>query len=120
MSQESIRIGAFVKATSGPSDSWGFGKVVKATLGHVEVEYFDGPGEKEPNRVQLPAKAVVPVALPTQTRVYRRDEYGRWHVGRVLDGNGESLLVQFPNKGGTSLVPAAAHRVRKACPLWRG
>jgi ATP-dependent helicase HepA len=39
------------------------------------------------------------VDLPEQTRVFRVDENtGRWQVGRVLDGEGASVLVQFPNK----------------------
>jgi len=39
------------------------------------------------------------VPLPEQTRVYHYNEMpGAWEIGRILDDQGNSQLVQFPNR----------------------
>ena len=91
----------FVRSQVAPWSDFGIGKLVKLdrVAGKGLVRYFDGPHSTRTHEVSLPTGSLRLVSLATQTRVYRMDEASsRWQVGRVLDGEGDQILVQFPNK----------------------
>lgn len=93
-----MEIGSFVKVTSPPWSVCGIGKLVRVQDGNAKVSYFDVPDDASPPEVVVPLDVVKVVSLPLQTRVFHLDEVtGHWRVGRVLDGEGQNVLVQFPN-----------------------
>ncbi|TCK97106.1 protein DpdE [Paraburkholderia sp. BL9I2N2] len=108
-------VGAFVQITAAPYSAWGIGKFAGATNGIARVQYFDTPGA-EPQVVESSLTNIKSICLPTQTRVFRRQSTGRWQVGRVTDGNGAVIFVQFPN-GESANVEAADLQVRWNRPL---
>lgn len=94
-----VSVGAFVKVTLPPYDTRGIGKLMRVQGGQAVVSYFDVPDAFDQKEVVVPVMTVKVVDLPEQTRVFHLDqESGRWQVGRVLDGIGEVVLVQFPNQ----------------------
>lgn len=96
---EGISVGAFIRVSSSPHAEWGVGKVTRLHGKEVAVSYFDVPDDPRPTEVVVPIAAVNVVDLPEQTRVFQIDkENSRWRVGRVLDGAGQTVLVQFPNQ----------------------
>lgn len=95
---DGIAIGAFVKVASSPWNGYGIGKLARVQGRHAVVSYFDIPDDTNPPEVVVPIAAVKVVDLPVQTRVFHLDEEtSRWRVGRVLDGEGSVVMVQFPN-----------------------
>jgi ATP-dependent helicase HepA len=92
------RIGAFVKVVTPPASDLGVGKLVRIVGKEGVVAYFDVPGASDGHEVVVPRRSIVAVDLPIQTRVFRyKNTARRWQVGRVQDGSGPDLLVQFPN-----------------------
>jgi ATP-dependent helicase HepA len=76
----------------------GIGKLVDRAGGLCTVEYFDAP-TSEPVIRRFEANQIEAVSLPEQTRVYHYNEMlGVWEIGRILDDQGNSQLVQFPNQ----------------------
>jgi ATP-dependent helicase HepA len=76
----------------------GIGKLVDRAGGLCTVEYFDAP-TSEPVIRQFETNQIEAVSLPEQTRVYHYNEIpGVWEIGRILDDQGNSQLVQFPNR----------------------
>lgn len=109
-------LGSFVRIKTEPYLSWGVGKL-KAIQGSLaQVQFFDAPGATTPEVVVVPVSQVGRARLPAQTRVYRRMLGGRWQVGRVLEDDGPSLFIQFPN-GETVNVEADQLEVRWSRPL---
>ena len=111
-----IREGSFVEVVAEPYATWGVGKLTGISGGMARIQYFDAPGAKQPKAVECPLSQVRRVVLPAQTRVYRRHAAGRWQVGRVLECEGDTVFVQFPNKEYAN-VEAALLQVRWRCPL---
>lgn len=92
-------VGSFVKVATALGNKFGIGKVVEFTGSHASVAYFDVPGDTSHLQIEVPIAALRPVPLAEQTRVFRCDpESGRWQVGRILEGDGPTCLVAFPNK----------------------
>jgi ATP-dependent helicase HepA len=106
----------FVTATNGDGRARGVGKIVQRHNGRVLIEYFDVPGQAEPPAFWVPAAAVENKILPPQTRVFVRTENGGWCVARVVDGEGERLLLQLPNSP-SCLVNADQVFVRWTAPI---
>jgi len=94
----------------------GFAKSTQRSKGQVFLEYFDVPGEADPPGYWIPVAQVRGVALPAQTRVFIQSDGRGWRVGRVLNGEGERVLVQLPNAA-PLLVDAASVFVRWAAPI---
>lgn len=114
---ERVAIGAFVIVTTEAERGLGIGKVVELSGHRATVAYFDVPGEAHPFQINVPVTAVRVVALAEQARAFRRDEdTGRWQVGRVLDGDGATCLVAFPNQV-TANLPRAELQVRWRRPI---
>lgn len=110
-------VGGFVRICQSPWIDFGVGKLVRVGAGTAVVRFFDYPDDPKPPLVRIPLAQVQPVQLPTQTRVYRLAELAsRWQVGRVLDGEGDFLLVQFPNRDIANL-PASELEVRWRRPI---
>lgn len=95
---DSFAIGAFVEVASSPWSAYGIGKLARLQGRHAVISYFDIPDDTNPPEVIVLLTAVKVVDLPVQTRVFHLDEgTSRWRVGRVLDGEGPVVMVQFPN-----------------------
>ena len=88
---------SFVTCTD-PNAPNGLGKLlsVDGTDASCVVEYFTGPSQ-EPVAITVQANTLTPATPEKQTRVYVKDSLNGWHVGRVLDGNGELIEVKFPH-----------------------
>ncbi|MFS2213969.1 protein DpdE [Telluria sp. Tellsp104] len=96
---------AFFKVENGGGQrSRGFAKIAQHGKGQVLVEYFDVPGQVEPPSYWAPLSQVRAVSLPAQTRVFVLSDDQTWRVGRVLNGDGDRILVQLPNS-----APALVH-----------
>jgi ATP-dependent helicase HepA len=92
-------VGSFVTVVSAEYRGLGIGRLFEIDGETCVVEFCDVPGEARPPRVRVPIDEVRSSSLPEQTRVYRLTDDGRhWQVGRVLDGEGDEILIQFPNK----------------------
>lgn len=114
---EQVAIGSFVRVKSELGGSLGMGKVTKLVANRAVVTYFDVPGEVAPFQLEAHVSSLRPVALAEQTRVFRHDEAtGRWQVGRIVDGEGETCLVAFPNQQ-VSNVPRTELQVRWRKPI---
>lgn len=88
----------FVQARGSEGAALGIGKLVDRAGGLCTVEYFDAP-TSEPVIHQFETNQIQAVPLPEQTRVYHYNEMpGAWEIGRILDDQGNSQLVQFPNR----------------------
>jgi ATP-dependent helicase HepA len=112
-----VAIGAFVTVKTNETSALGIGKVVDLMDHHATVAYFDVPGERSALEVTVPVNLLRVVSLPTQTRVFRlHEDTGRWQVGRVLDGEGPTCFVAFPNKV-TVNVPREQLQVRWRKPI---
>ena len=61
----------------------GVGKVVSATEGEIEVEYFDSVAAASRERVAARPTEIEPVQLSLQRRCYWLDE-NEWRVGRIV------------------------------------
>lgn len=110
-------IGAFVKVISAPWNANGIGKLVRVQGRQAVVSYFDVPDDASPPQVTVPLTDVKVVDLPVQTRVFHLDEdVGRWRVGRVLDGTGVVMMIQFPN-GQVQNLPREALHTRWRKPI---
>lgn len=110
-------LGAFVKVTSARCRDFGIGKVSRLSGNQATVTYFDVPGDPEQFEIQEHVSALRVVDLPEQTRVFWMDDAtGRWRVGRVVDGEGPTIFVAFPNKVSVS-VPRADLQVRWRQPI---
>jgi len=112
-----IAIGSFVKVATELGRNLGIGKVAGLTGNRAIVAYFDVPGDVESFRVETHVGNLRPVVLAEQTRVFRHDEAtGRWQVGRIVDGEGPTCLVAFPNRQ-TINVPRSELQVRWREPI---
>lgn len=110
-------VGGFVKVKGMPYREYGIGKVIRVQGQLATITYFDTPDESEPTEITVPLSAILSVDLPAQTRVFRLSPgIGRWQVGRVLDGEGPDILVQFPNKE-IANVPRDELQVRWRRPI---
>jgi ATP-dependent helicase HepA len=110
-------VGGFVRVRQPPWIELGIGKLVSVTAGTGVVRFFDHPDNPNPPQVRIALAQVLPVELPAQSRVYRLDDVSsRWRVGRVLDGQGGTLLVQFPNKD-IAHVPVSELEIRWRRPV---
>jgi ATP-dependent helicase HepA len=77
----------------------GIGKVVDLRDKTVIVAYFDVPGEQPTYEASVPRSIVRVFSLPEQTRVFYRDlDSSRWRVGRIIEGEGATCIVAFPNQ----------------------
>jgi ATP-dependent helicase HepA len=86
----------FVEVISSPHNTWGIGKIIRADRQVALVQYFDSPGAPQAQTIEVRVSDLQGRRLAPQTRVYRR--FGaRWQVGRVLEDEGASFFVQFPN-----------------------
>jgi ATP-dependent helicase HepA len=87
----------FVKVDKDVLSARGLGKVIQQRAGKVLLEFFDVPG-RPCTTCWIEKSKVTQTALPPQTRVFVRSIDGRtWRVGRVLHGQGDSILIQLPN-----------------------
>ena len=112
-----LAVGSFVQVASEVGKRLGIGQVTELVGNRATVTYFDVPDEVEPFRIEALVSGLRAADLAEQTRVFRRDEItGRWQVGRILDGEGPSCLVAFPN-GQTSTVARTDLRVRWRRPI---
>lgn len=115
VSLSSLKPGAFVEIAS-EANQLGTGKLIRLSQSTAFVQYFDAPGAAAPNLVECQLAELRAVRIPTQSRVYRRHSGARWQVGRVLEDEGTSLFVQFPN-GETQDIDVADLFVRWNRPL---
>ena len=110
-------VGGFVRIRQSPWVEFGVGKLVSDDAGIGVVRYFDHPDDPDPPHARVELAHIQPVQLPAQSRIYRLDELSsRWQVGRVLDGEGSNLLVQFPNKK-IATVPVSELEIRWRRPI---
>ncbi|MDM4769069.1 protein DpdE [Solimonas sp. SE-A11] len=110
-------LGSFVRVKNSPYQEDGIGKLIRLEPGYGVVAYFDVPDEVEPTEIRVPLTVIKEVALPQQTRVFWLDgPSGHWQVGRVLEGEGSQVLVQFPN-GRHANVPRTELQVRWGHPI---
>ncbi|WP_253261950.1 hypothetical protein [Ramlibacter montanisoli] len=110
-------VGEFVRVRQAPWVHFGIGKLVSTEADTGVVRFFDHPYDAEPTQLRIPLPQIESVHLPPQARIYRLDEAtSRWQVGRVLDGEGSNLLVQFPNKK-IANVPASELEIRWRRPI---
>jgi ATP-dependent helicase HepA len=87
----------FVKVGNGALSARGVAKVVQSRNSQRLLEYFDVPGQAC-STCWVDKSKVERLKLPVQTRVFVNSLNGRtWRVGRVLDGEGDTILVQLPN-----------------------
>jgi ATP-dependent helicase HepA len=108
---------AFFKVENGDGQrSRGLAKIAQRGKGQVLVEYFDVPGQAESPASWVPVSQVRAVALPVQTRVFVQSDDQTWRVGRVLNGEGDRILVQLPNTAPT-LIDADRVFVRWTAPI---
>ncbi len=112
----SLTQGNFVRIDSAVYSDWGVGKLADIHGSHAWIQFFDAPGAPLPEAVEVVLSHVKSATLPAQTRVFRRLVGGRWQVGRVLEGEGAILFVQFPN-GETVNVGVDQLEVRWNRPL---
>jgi ATP-dependent helicase HepA len=111
------KVGGFVRISQSPWKDFGVGKLVSAKAGIGVVRFLDHLDDPNPSQVGIPLVHIHPVQLPPQTRVYWLDETtSRWQVGRVLDGEGSTLLIQFPNKK-IANVPDSELEIRWRQPI---
>lgn len=112
-----LGIGKFVKVVSPPWNAYGIGKLNRVQGQQAVVCYFDVPDDTNPPQVTVSLTDVKGVDLPVQTRVFHLDEdIGRWRVGRVLDGKGAVMMIQFPN-GQVQNLPSEALHTRWQKPI---
>ncbi|WP_343653098.1 protein DpdE [Herbaspirillum sp.] len=77
----------------------GFGKVIRSDAAKCTVEFFDSPTGDGRHIREVHKTLVVPKKLGRNTRVYAYNELdNRWRVGRVIEDDGEGLLVRFAHK----------------------
>lgn len=108
---------SFVRVVDGyEGASRGIGKIVNRSNGKVLVEYFDVPLQAEQLTFWVPSTAAKSIELPPQTRVFVLTENKGWAVARVLNGEGEQLLLQLPNSPPV-LVDSDQVFVRWAAPI---
>jgi len=76
----------------------GIGKIISVDSNIGCVEYFLSPTE-ECQKVKISKNKIAVVSLCPQTRIYYKNpDTGLWKIGRVLDGEGDLIHVQFPNR----------------------
>ena len=108
---------AFFKVVDGRAQrAGGIAKLVQRSKDKVLLEYFDVPGQVDQPREWVRSVQVRKVSLPTQTRVFVHLEGQGWRVGRVLNGEGERVLVQLPNSTPT-LIETDHVFVRWTAPI---
>jgi ATP-dependent helicase HepA len=88
------RVAMFVKVRG--LEQLGFAKTIDRAGSAVSIEYFDSPHDKGRILREVRADAIKVLPLPKETRIYFEDG-AYWRVGRILDGEGDEVLVQFPN-----------------------
>ena len=99
MTSNSSLVGRFVRVRQNSVPQKGIGKLIRVDGGKATVRFFDYPDELNPEQIITDVKELQLVKLPTQTRIYHLDaQSSRWQVGRILEGEGSTVLVQFPNK----------------------
>jgi len=99
MTSNSSLVGRFVRVRQNSVPQKGIGKLIRVDGGKATVRFFDYPDEINPEQIITDVKELQLVKLPTQTRIYHLDaQSSRWQVGRILEGEGSTVLVQFPNK----------------------
>ncbi|MEU4465261.1 protein DpdE [Streptomyces sp. NPDC024017] len=105
-----LRVGDFVRFAG----SRGVGRVGALEGDSVQVDFFESIAEPVALQQRIAARLCTPVALPEETRVYRRDpSTGVWTVGRVRGSDPGVYYVQFPNHPDVHLpVKAAELHVR--------
>ena len=112
-------IGAFVEVKSESARKFGIGKIADRRGNQATVTYFDVPSDNTPFELDAHVSDLVPSTLPEQTRVFRQDDSsGRWQVGRIVNGEGPTCLVAFPNKQ-IANVPREQLYVRWRKPIAR-
>ena len=94
-----IEEGEFVKVVGGGLYSaWGNGKLQSIHQGIAQIAFFNNPTTSL-IEADVPELLIRQVRLPVQTRAYWEDpETGRWHVGRVLWHEEDSVGIRFPNQ----------------------
>ncbi len=86
-------VGQFVRVTS---NRLGVGKVVSATEGDVEVEYFDSVAATRRERVTAQPDEIERVQVSLQRRCYWLYA-GKWRVGRIVWQGDEEYGVRPPD-----------------------
>ncbi len=110
-------VGGFVRIRQSPWIEFGVGKLISAKAGTGVVRFLDHLDDPDPPLVRIALVHVQSIQLPPQSRIYWLDEASsRWLVGRVLDGEGSTLLVQFPNKK-IANVPVSELEIRWRRPI---
>ena len=104
----------------------GIGKITDLDANSAVVEYFTSPAGPSLERVRVPAKAVHPIELSAQTRIFWFDKvHHTWVAGRVDGGlvsaraihaTEDHYHVRFPN-GQEARVPISQLYTRWAHPI---
>jgi ATP-dependent helicase HepA len=112
-----VSTGAFVVVETPAERGLGIGKLAKLSGNIATVAYFDEPSEEPAVEVDVSAAELRVVSLPSQTRVFRRvGDTNHWQVGRIVDGEGPTCLVAFPNQEVVN-VPREELKVRWRKPI---
>jgi ATP-dependent helicase HepA len=97
-------------------EEFGIGKVERVSKLDCVVSFFSSPAS-DSYKLTVDKKNVKIVPLGLQTRVYwKNEDTDSWMVGRVLDGEGENIFVQFPNQN-LKKIPAKDIYVRWNKPI---
>jgi ATP-dependent helicase HepA len=104
----------------------GIGKLIEFDTNSAVVEYFISPAGPSLERVRVPAKAVHPIELSAQTRIFWFDKVRHsWVAGRVdgglvsaraIQATEDHYHVRFPN-GQQARVPISQLYARWAHPV---
>lgn len=110
----SLEPGTFVAHADIP----GLGRVAESNDGVLVVEAFDSPANPAAQTWKLPEEECIPVRLPVEQRVYRRDpDTGRWEAGRVMAQADNGYAVRFSDSEWDRIIPADQLRVRWEKPI---
>ena len=88
-----FEVGYFVLFMGSP----GVGRIAEVTESDVLVEFFESPAEPSVGLARIPLNEVKHCRLGVQSRVFFRDEDGRWRAGRIVGGDPPTYAVRIPN-----------------------
>ncbi len=108
-----VQIGDFVLHP----DMHGVAQVADIEGAAIRLESFESVAHPVAEERWVLGASVIRHALSKQTRVFHRDEWGRWRAGRVISGGPSEYIVRFPNSVTDALIPSNRLRVRWDRPL---